>query len=201
MRLFPMTSLKQSLDLQPGDIIGFSGANPTSDFINLVTYGIPRWSISHVGICAAYPDGQVLIFESTTEAADPCYIQHAYVTGTQAQKAEPRIASYKGRVWHYPLVKPLRSWESKALTRFLVNDLGRRYDSEGARRAGAKLWAWIQAQLHEESREALFCSEWVAAALRHIERFDTVNISSWSPNALLREGRRRGLISKSGRLK
>lgn len=188
-------------DLQPGDIIGFSGANSTSDFINLVTYGIPRWSISHVGIVALYSDGVSLIFESTTEAPDQCYIQHAYVTGSQAQRVEPRVAHYKGRVWHFPLVKSLSPEESDALTLFLVNGLGRRYDASGASRAGAKLWSYVQSQLHEENQEALFCSEWVAAALRAVGRFDTTNISSWSPNALLRAAKRRGLISKSTRLK
>ncbi len=185
----------------PGDIIGFSGANSTSDFINIVTYGLPRWSISHVGIVAAYPGEVNLIFESTTDGVHPCFIQNAYVTGSQAQLIEPRIADYVGRVWHYPLVKPLRAWESKALTRFLMGGLGKRYDNAGATLAGAKIWSYIQSRLHPESLEALFCSEWVAAAHRFIERFDTPNISSWSPNALIREERRRGILEKPVRLK
>jgi len=188
-------------NLRPGDIIGFSGANSTSDFINLVTYGVPRWSISHVGIVAEYPNHVNLIFESTTEAPDRCPIQNAYVTGSQAQEIEPRVLHYKGRVWHYPLVKPLRSWESKALTRFLVASLGKRYDAAGAQLAGAKLWSYIHARLHAENQEALFCSEWVCAAHRYIERFDTPNISSWSPNALIREERRRGILHCRVRLK
>jgi hypothetical protein len=195
-----MNSLKQYPDLRPGDIIGFSGANVISDCINLVTYGWPRWSISHVGIVATYPNDVLLIFESTTEAPDKCYVQNAFVTGTQAQLIEPRISHYNGRVWHYPLVKSLRPWESKALTRFLVDGLGRRYDAEGAQRAAAKLWAYVQAQLHPESQEALFCSEWVCAAHRFIERFDTTNLN-WSPNALIREEQRRGILGKAIRLK
>lgn len=187
-------------NLRPGDIIGFSGANGTSDFINIVTYGIPRWSISHVGIVAEY-HGRLLIFESTTEAPDKCAIQNAYVTGSQAQDPDLRIPHYKGRVWHYGLVQPLRSWESKALVRFLVGGLGRRYDATGAYKAGAKVWSYIQAKLHPENQEALFCSEWVAAAHRYIERFDTPNISSWSPNALIREERRRGILHCRVRLK
>lgn len=208
-----MNSLRQYPDLRPGDIIGFSGANSTSDFINLVTYGCPRWSISHIGVVAAYPKGSLdakwlpdgrsdvlLIFESTTEAPDKCYIQNAFVTGSQAQLIEARASHYNGKVWHYPLVKPLRQWESKALTRFLVGGLGRRYDAAGAARAAAKLWAYVQSRLHPESQEALFCSEWVCAAHRYIERFDTTNLN-WSPNALIREERRRGILGKAIRLK
>ena len=33
-----------------GDIIGFSGDSWLSVGINLATYGIPFWSLSHVGI-------------------------------------------------------------------------------------------------------------------------------------------------------
>jgi len=166
-----------------------------------MTYGVPGWSCSHVGIVADYPTIGKLIFESTDEADYQCYIQNAFVTGTQAQEVEPRIMSYKGRVWHYPLVKPLRTWESKALTRFLVGGLGRKYDAKGAPKAGLKIWAYIMARMYPENQEALFCSEWVCAAHRYIERFDTPNISSWSPNALIREERRRGILHCRVRLK
>lgn len=186
-------------NLNPGDIIGFSGFNLESYFINVVTYGWPGWSISHVGIVGHYK-GHDLIFESTTDSPHKCEVQRAYVQGTQAHKLE-HIYDYKGRIWHYPLVKPLRGWESKALTRYLTDGLGRRYDVAGARRAGAKVWSWIQARLYPENQEALFCSEWVAGAHRFIERFDTPNISSWSPNALIREERRRGILHCGLRLK
>lgn len=187
-------------NLRPGDIIGFSGYNPASYFINLVTYGIPGWSLSHVGIVAEY-EGNLLIFESTDEALDPCAVQGYPIAGTQAQWPVPRIQSYKGRVWHYPLVKPLRSWERRHLTEFLLRSVGRPYDRTGAVRAGAKVWSAIQGLLHDESIAALFCSEWVAAAHRHIERFDTKHIGTWSPNALVREETRRGILDERVRLK
>lgn len=187
MKLRP--HLAGSVDLRPGDVLAFSGGNIHSDIINLTTYGWPRWGASHVGIIADY-DGTYLIFESTTSAAYKCAIQHAFVTGTQAQRVGQRIQSYKGRVWAYPLVKPLHFGESYRLTKFLMKGIGRPYDGEGAMRAGARLWADIQAFLHEESLSALFCSEWVAAAMRHVGRFDTKHVGKWSPNALIRELRR-----------
>ena len=36
--------------VQPGDILGFSGRGLISDMINVFTYGLPRWSLTHVGI-------------------------------------------------------------------------------------------------------------------------------------------------------
>ena len=42
---------------KPGDLIGFSGDSPVSDAINLGTFGLPRWGISHVGIMAEAADG------------------------------------------------------------------------------------------------------------------------------------------------
>ena len=195
-----MTSQLHLNDLAQGDLIGFSGANPYSDLINLTTYGIPRWSLSHVGIVADY-HGELLIFESTHGEDTPCAIKGKPVSGTQAQVVEPRIRTYAGRVWHYPLVKPLRPWEGKALSRYLLKSVGRPYDRQGALRAGAKLWAWVQGLLRDEDVASLFCSEWVASAHRHIERFDCVHVGVWSPNALVREERRRGILASPVRLK
>jgi hypothetical protein len=203
LRVSPMKSLNPShvlASLKSGDIIGFSGHNIHSYIINLATYGWPGWGISHVGIIADY-EGQKLIFESTTSAPDKCVIQNAYVTGTQAQRIVSRISHYNGKVWHYPLAKPLRMHESYRLTSFLMRNIGKPYDTAGSMLAGARLWSDIQAFFHEESLAALFCSEWVAAAHRHIERFDTPHVGKWSPNRLLREERRRGILNPPVRVK
>jgi len=50
---------KSTLTVRPGDLIGFSGESFISDFINVVTYGVPRWGISHVGIMGEAPDGRI----------------------------------------------------------------------------------------------------------------------------------------------
>lgn len=187
-------------NLKPGDVVGFSGHNIHSYIINLATYGWPRWHISHVGIVGDY-EGQLLIFESTTSAPDKCAIQHAYVTGSQAQRIKERVAHYNGSVWHYPLVKSLSLAESYRLTNFLIKNIGKPYDGPGSMMAGARLWADIQAFFHEESLAALFCSEWVAAAHRHIKRFDTDHVGKWSPNRLIRTERKLGILASPGRLK
>lgn len=186
--------------LRAGDILACSGGSFQSDFINLVTYGVPRRSASHLMILAEHND-DLLIFESTTGCALPCALFHRRFNGTQAHFLESRLTEYDGRVWHYPLAKPLRSFERRRLSRFLIDSLGTPYDNRGATAAGGKLWSLVKASLHQESISALFCSEWVAAALRHIERFDTRNVSAWSPNALIREMNRRALLGRPGRVK
>jgi hypothetical protein len=47
----------------------------------------------------------------------------------------------------------------------------------------------------------LFCSEWVAAAHRHIKRFHTDHVGKWSPNRLVRTERKLGILGSPGRLK
>lgn len=189
-----------SLSLRAGDILAFSGATLHSDLINLCTYGWPRWSISHVGVLGHWHN-DLLVFEATTHSPDKCVIQKAYVRGSQAQWIDVRISHYHGRIWHYPLVRSLSLSEQYRLANFLKRNIGKPYDTEGSLRAGARLWADIQAFLHEESIASLFCSEWVAAAHRHIGRFETKHVGKWSPNALIREERKRGILGTPVRIK
>lgn len=178
---------------RPGDIIAFSGYSFQSYFINAVTYGIPGFGISHVGIIGEW-HGCQLLFESTTGSALPCEVTGRPIHGTQCHELGARLREYRGKAWHYPLRQPLRSWERRALTRYLTGSLGRPYDAIGAFHAGASLFAWIMAKCHAENTAALFCSEWCVAALRFIERFDTDHAGRWSPNAFIRECRRRAIL-------
>ena len=184
----------------PGDIFGFSGNYSDSALINLVTYGCPWYSVSHVGIMAEVGN-DLLLFESTTGPPGPCFVQKRIVHGTQAQKLDFKIDNYWGKIYHYRLKKPLRKFERQALTRFLLHTLGVAYDTVGAFRSGGLAWSWFESKLRKESRAALFCSEWVAAALRNIERFDTDNYSKWSPNALMRELGTRDIVLAPERIK
>lgn len=144
---------------------------------------------------------ELCLFESTTQCDEPCCITGQKISGTQAHHIGPRLQAYRGKVWHYPLAKPLRPWERKVLSRYLKSGLGRPYDTKGATRSGGKIWSAIHRRLHPESLSALFCSEWVAASLNEIERFDTLSASEWSPNALIRELLKRGLVTYPRRLK
>jgi hypothetical protein len=183
----------------PGDVIGFSGRSLLSDVINITTYGIPRWSISHVGIVAAYK-GQYLLWESTTLDDTPCCILNRFIKGVQAHPL-CTITRYKGRVWHYPLVQQLSEEESHYLTEFLLQRLGVPYDEIGAIRSGGAGFSLVESMLRPENLASIFCSELVAAAHRSLGLIDTGNVSRWSPNFLVREERRRGILAKPERQK
>lgn len=177
-----VTSWKHA-EPKPGDVIAFSGKYWDSYFINLVTYGVPGFSVSHVGIVG---DGGTMLYEAT--AGDGVHVR-------------PLLPlNYKGKIWHYPLAEPLRSFERRKLQRLLTVELGKPYDAVGAFRAGAKFWASLMARWHRQTENALFCSEYVARALNGVGRFDTRNTSCWSPNALIREGWKRGIFLEPYRL-
>lgn len=179
-----------------GDLIAFSGANPTSDFINLVTWGIPRFSASHVGIVGEY-HGQKLLFESTGLTNLPCVITGQRIAGVQAQYLDTRVASYVGKAWHYPLYRPLYEAEAARLNDFLISKIGTKYDTIGAFRSKFALTSL----LHENDFRELFCSEYAAAALADVGLLQTANSSSWNPNHLFRYCRWKGIIRRPVRLK
>jgi hypothetical protein len=185
---------------KPGDIIGFSGRSPRSDAINLLTGGIPRWSISHVGIVGRCLSGELYLFEAT-EALNSCKIHGTWGAGFQAHRIEFAIDSYRGRVWHYPLYRRLYAHELLRLTTYLDGILGTPYDKTGAINSGGWAHSWINALIKGQDLLELFCSEAAAAAESRIGIFPTTNASRWSPNKLVRTMRRAGLLCKPKRVK
>jgi hypothetical protein len=189
-------------DIKPGDIIGFSGFNMLSAGINIATYGIPLWSVSHVGIVAEVKvGGRLLLFESTTLNGDyPCLVTGEKICGTQAHSPEFIVGQYKGGAWHYPLYRELYAHERVRLTSYLNESIGTQYDVKGALRAGGLAFAFLEALFREQSAQTLFCSEWVAASLQNIGILQTANFSGWSPNYLCRYMRRHGVLNRPRRL-
>ncbi len=194
--------LYQANEFKPGDIIAFSGNAWSSAAINLATWGIPWWSISHVGIVAhgGASHGQ-LLFESVSGKAVPCEITGQVIDGTQAHSLESVVNGYDGKVWHYPLYRQLFAHEDKRLTDFLLSTVGVPYDRLGAFRAGYTLFSWVESQIHEEDLTKLFCSEWCAAAHAVMGLLPSDNAGRWNPNYLCRYERRMGLLRKPRRLK
>ncbi len=185
--------------VKPGDIIGFSGRSLRSDFINLATGGIPRWSNSHVGIIGA-SNCQMYMFDSV-EKARTCGISFNFHRGVQAHHLKDVLADYRGRVWHYSLYRRLYPHESKRLTTFLEGSLGNGYDKAGAIRSSGFLFALLNSLIYGQDLNEKFCSEYAAAAEARIGIFHTVNASRWSPNKLVRAMRRAGLLHRRKRLK
>ena len=183
-----------------GDIIGFSGDSWLSLGISVATYGIPFWSLSHVGILGEY-EGELLLFESTSLSKLSCVIQGKRASGTQAHRLGECVEAYGGRVSHYPLYRPLYTFESKRLSAFLLEYLGKDYDAIGAFRSGGIGWSWLESKLRPQNLSSLFCSEYCAAAHAHVGIFRTDHAGRWSPNRLVRTERRRGILLKPWRLK
>lgn len=188
--------------VKPGDIVGFCGHSWLSAGINIATYGVPLFGLSHIGIMAHALDKRLLIFESTSLNDDePCEITGKSILGTQAHRLERILELYSGRAWHYPLYRPLYAWEDERLTEFLVGTIGTPYDMMGAFRAGGVGLSWVESLFREQNLTTIFCSEWVAAAYAYVGLHPTDNVSRWSPNKLTRHLRWDGIICKPRRLK
>lgn len=217
--------------MKAGDIIGWSGNTWLSAGINLATYGIPYWGLSHIGILAdcdyfdefpgGYPfhyeyphrsndeDIKLLLFESLIECDVPCAIQGKQVRGTQAHHIGDRItreACCHEKIWHYPLYRELRPLESRRLTGYLIKHLGKDYDAIGAFRAGGIGFSFIESLLRKADLSSFFCSEQCAGAHKHIgllspHGLGEIHASRWSPNLFTRTEVRHGIILKPTRLR
>ncbi len=197
----PGLRLVSDYAIKPGDIIGFSGDSLYSDLINIATYGLPRWGISHVGIMGEASDGRLLLFESTEHDNLPCEITGVPFFGTQAHHLDVIKERYQGKLWHYPLYRSLYENEKQRLTQFLMNTIHTPYDEMGAFRSGGEGLSWIESLFREQDLSKIFCSEWCCAAHTAIGIFRTDNVSRWNPNRFVRTERRQGTLLKPRRLK
>lgn len=186
--------------IKTGDIIAFSGFKRESVIVNLVTYGIPYWSASHIGIIGDYK-GEQLLFESTSLSNIPCVIQRKPHKGVQAVRLADRIKTYDGRAWIYPIYRPLFGFESDRLNEFLLSKIGILYDMVGGMRSVGAGISWIESKLRGEDLSLLFCSEYVAAAHNLIGFLRTENASRWNPNKFIRHERRMRTLRRPRRLK
>lgn len=169
--------------MKTGTIIGFSGRDFISDFINLMTFGIPRWSIAHVGIVY-----EGMLVESRSNV------------GVTATNLEKRITESEGRVYAYQPSRPLYPYEVSRLDQFLFDQIGKQYDLRGALHSGGFIFAALQRCLNDEDLTTLFCSEMVAASLQQTGLLITNHASWLSPNKLCRLATRRGVYRNAMRL-
>jgi hypothetical protein len=187
--------------MKAGDIIAFSGRHWISDVVNVGTYGIPRWSASHVGGLGHARDGRLLLFESTSLNKEACEITGKPIFGVQAHTLEKVVAAYQGRVWIYPLYRELYDDEDQRLTQFLMSTIGRPYDTAGAIRSGGLLLSTLEAMFRPEDLHSIYCSKEWAKAFAEIGMLPTDNAGRWSPNRLIRHLRRHEILLRPQRLK
>ena len=199
--LAKLSQIVHPAEIKAGDVIGFSGCTWIGTIINIGTYGIPFYGISHVGIMAHAADGRLLLFESTTLEKMPCEIAGTCFDGTQAHDLNKVVPVYNGKVWHYPLYRPLYDYEDGRLTEFLMATIHTPYDAMGAFRSAGVGFSWLESCLREQDLHHIFCSEWVAAAYAEIGIMPTANAARWNPNHLCRTLRRRELVLAPRRLR
>jgi len=182
----------------PGDLVGFSGADLLADAINLATLGWPRRGLSHVAIVAHYRD-RLCVYESTTRSSLSCLIAGRPVDGTQCHPISMAVCSYPGRVYHYPLHRPLEPDDADALELRLrrLCQVGRPYDYLGALASRSTLGGlWHRLKFGRQDLGHLFCSELVAAMWAKAGILNTSNASKWNPNALARYAVRHGIADR-----
>lgn len=183
-----------------GDLIGFSGEGLGADIINIGSYGIPRWNLSHIGIVCEYRD-KYYLFESTTTNRDiPCAIKGKVISGVQAHLLED-VFDRPGKIWHYPLRTRLYSNQSQRLQLLLLEMLGRPYDMKGAIRSGGFFLRILEKIIRKQDISTLFCSEMNAFVLTEIGAAHIINASGQSPNSLVRRLYRNAIIQKRIRRK
>lgn len=188
------------MEMYDGDLIGFSGKGLVADVINLGTYAVPRWGLSHIGVVCSY-QGEQYIFESTTLNGDkPCAITGEPIAGVQAHPIEDILAR-PGKVWHYPLRSKLYFDQSQRLREDLISLLGREYDMKGALRSGGCFLRILETIFRKENLSTLFCSELVAHVLTKVGIIHVSNVSGQSPNSLVRRLKRNGITRDPIRLK
>lgn len=153
-----------------------------------------RYGPSHVAMVAKHWKLGPLWCESSTLSKQPCELRGERVDGCQAHPIDRRvieIADAGGRVEVYRLapIFELDTHESGLLAdivfRHLI-DKGIRYDWPHVLLAGTRVIKRT-ALMPSESRDAVFCSEMVAAILMRLGRLCVGNPTKYSPADLLRE--------------
>jgi hypothetical protein len=130
-----------------------------------------------------------LLFESTTLAMHVCEITGHAVKGVQAHEPEGRIATYDGTVrlfrlreewWH-----ALKREDEDRLAEKLLSRIGHKYDGRGAILSGTNVVKhWFPYRRFD--RSSLFCSEYLAETLQHLNNiFPATNASKWTPKSLV----------------
>lgn len=189
----------REMQIKDGDIIGVTGTGWASGVINAGTFSLPGVGISHVGIVCMHNNSPV-VYESTTLGRPACALQQKEVSGTQAHFLEDYVKFVPGKIWHYPLRRPLYPHEIARLQHVLDREIGKAYDLGGAIRSGGFLFRSLQTVLREEDMSTVFCSEWVAHALRQTGVLQVKSVSSWNPNRLCRHVTKTGVCSSPERL-
>ena len=168
--------------MRPGDVIAFGGKALFSTVVKGVT---DSKSVTHVGI----------IVQSTYEPLSTDEDQRKFINRIMESDKSPdgrvciterllsqRVQTYRGEMWWLRLREDIRKRiNPHNFTQFVFLQQGKPYDLPQAIKAGIDFADESGLTLNQENFSKLFCSEFVAAALKKAGVLKKINASEVTP--------------------
>jgi hypothetical protein len=168
--------------MQPGDVIAFSGKGQFSEVIKWAT----RSGVSHVGVIL---QSKLLIEDKPQEGLFNQIIESTSLngfSGVSISRLSDRLATYDGEIWWLPLSDACRSrLNIKKFYDFLLHQEHKPYDTPQAVKSALDALDAVpllgRLTYNVEEFSAFFCSELVAAALEAGGAVKSINASEVTP--------------------
>jgi len=164
--------------IQPSDVIAFSGKGSVSEVIKQAT----RSTVSHVGVIL---EPQLLI-EGGPQEESSLQIMESTPRGVRIRQLSDLIKSYSGKMWWLPLSDAVREkMDLRKFHYFLLSQEHKPYDVPQAIKSALDALdddlrlGQVTHNIEDFSR--LFCSELVAAALEASGAISHLNASEVTP--------------------
>ena len=166
-------------EMQPGDVIAFSGEKTHSDAIKRVTAG----NVSHVGVVFQ----TTLLINGAPQSGMLNLVAESTASGVRFSRLSGMVEKCEGQMWWLPLSDASRNQlDLETFYNFLLHHEGRPYDFPQAGILGLDKLDPFEIIRNQEDFEKLFCSELVAGALEVGGVIETINASRVAPIDLCR---------------
>lgn len=166
--------------IQPGDIIAFSGKTYVDEIIKFTT----RSNVSHIGIVLKSSD---LPYNKNLEC-DENQIMEALFSSVIINCLENRIENYDGAIWWLPLKESIRTkMNIKKYYDFILQQQSKKYDIPEAIKSAIDIFDKFPFCLLKkftyniEDISKVFCSELATAALEESGAIANINASEVTP--------------------
>ncbi len=169
-------------NMQPGDVIAFSGKGDFSEIIKWAT----KSGVSHVGVIL---QAKLLVDNQPQAGYFNQIIESTSLngfSGVTISRLSDRFVNYDGEIWWLPLSKTVREkMDLKKFYDFLLHQEHKPYDMHQAVFAGLDVFDKIpfaeKLSRNIEDFSRFFCSELVAAGLEESGGIPRVNASEVTP--------------------